>query len=251
MSEKALIRLSVAVGLFAFAALLGVFVGGCQSTQSKSAELEARGADLLKPEGVDIGGENKLVKVVDESLITDKYGTALAVTIKNDSDRFLANLPIQISVLDPKGKEVFSNDQEGLEPTLLGYPLVGPGQTVTWVHDQVLATGTPDSADVSVGSKVTPPPPGEPPQIKVSGGRIRTMPGLGVAIEGTVENLSDIDQVDLIIYAVGRKGDSVVAAGRAGIKLLKAGNKRKFKAFVIGNPQGANLEIEAPPTTLG
>lgn len=223
---------------------------GCQSTQAKSAELAKEGAKLIDPGTVQIGDENVQVDVLETALLTDQYGTAVAVTLKNNSDRFLANLPIQIDVRDKKGKTIFRNDQVGTAPALLGYPLVGPGQTVTWVHDQILVSGKPASVKVTVGTKVDPPPAGEPPKIAVSDTKLQTDPVSGVEVVGKAENLSPIDQQEMIFFAVARRGGKIVAAGRGGLKKLSAGQKADFASFFIGDPRGGDVTVEAPPTTL-
>jgi len=225
-------------------------LAGCQSTQAKSAELAKQGAKLIDTGVVQIGNESTQVDVLDTALLTDQYGTAVAVTLKNNSDRFLTNLPVQIDVRDKKGKTIFKNDQVGTVPALLGYPLVGPGQTVTWVHDQVLISGKAASVKVTVGSKVDAPPAGEPPKIEVSQTHLHNDPVSGVELIGKAENLSPIDQQDLTFFVVARKGGKIVAAGRGGLKKLSGGQKVEFSNFFIGNPLGADVTVEAPPTTL-
>ena len=244
-------RLGIALPLCLLGAGSLMALSGCQSTQAKSAELAKEGAEMIDVGEIQIGSENTQVDVLDTALLTDEYGSAVAVTLKNNSDRFLVNLPIQIDVRDKKGKSVFKNDQVGLQPTLLGYPLVGPGQTVTWVHDQILASGEPASVKVKVGSKVDAPPPGEPPKVVISDTKITSDPISGIEVLGKAENLSPIDQQDLIFFCVARRGGKVVAAGRGGIKKLAGGEKREFSSFFIGDPRGGDLTISAPPTTLG
>ncbi len=243
-------RLGVSLPLCLVATGSLLLIPGCQSTQSKSAELAEQGAEMIDPGTVQIGNENVQVEVLESVLLTDEYGAAVAVTLKNNSDRFLANLPILIDVRDKKGKSIFRNDQVGTAPALLGYPLVGPGETVTWVHDQILASGAPASVKVKVGSKVDAPPAGEPPKIVVSDIKLQVDPVSGVEVVGDAENLSPLDQQELTFFAVSRKGGEIVAAGRGGLKKLSGGQKTDFASFFIGDPQGGDVSVEAPPTTL-
>jgi hypothetical protein len=68
---------------------------------------------------------------------------------------------------------------------------------------------------------------------------------------GTVTNKSQIDQAKLVLFAVARRGGQVVAAGRGLIKKAKAGAKpAPYVIFFIGDPAGADVSIEAPPTVL-
>ena len=67
---------------------------------------------------------------------------------------------------------------------------------------------------------------------------------------GTVTNRSGVEQKDLVLYCVARRGGHIVAAGRGAIPRLKAGKKLPFHIFFIGSPRAAKLSIEAPPTEL-
>jgi hypothetical protein len=41
-----------------------------------------------------------------------------------------------------------------------------------------------------------------------------------------------------------------VAAGRSAIQRLKPGQKLFYHVYFIGDPSGASLSVEAPPTVL-
>jgi hypothetical protein len=47
------------------------------------------------------------------------------------------------------------------------------------------------------------------------------------------------------------RGGRIVAAGRAVLPEVGAGQRAPFQVFFIGSPQGAQLQASAPPTTLG
>ena len=60
-----------------------------------------------------------------------------------------------------------------------------------------------------------------------------------------------VDQDHLILFAVARQGGHIVAAGRGQIKALKADAKpANYTIYFIGNPVGADVTIQAPPTVL-
>jgi hypothetical protein len=232
-------------------ALSAVALGACESSQQKSAELEKEGHNALtKEKGLDITNVNKQVNVVDTTTLTDKNGSAVVVTLKNESSQGLINTPIAIDVQDAKGKSVFKNDDPGLEASLISVPLMQSGQTVDWVDDQVLASGTPKSVKVQVGSTketLT----SSVPEIDITQPKLKTDPYSGTEATGDVTNKSNIDQTRLTLFAVARKDGKVVAAGRGGIKRLPAdGKPTEYHIYFIGDPRGADVTVTAPPTTF-
>jgi hypothetical protein len=243
------------VGVSCLAGLAGigvaVAVSACQSSQAKNAALAKHGATVLKEEkGVTVSQTSSTVKVVDTSVLSDSNGSAVVITLKNESARALQNVPIVIDVKDAKGKSVFKNDGAGLDPSLTSVPQMLPGQTVDWVDDQILATGTPKTVDVKVGvTQVTLPP--NPPQVEASPPKLKNDPYSGLQVEGTVKNDSPIQQIGLTLFAVARKGGKVVAAGRGGIKTIAPnGGTRPYHIYFIGNPKGADVTVTAPPSSF-
>lgn len=226
-------------------------LAGCESTQSKSAELEAKGGDLVKVTKLDVGAENRHVDVVEKVVLTDVNGTAVAVVMKNGSQEGLADAPIQIDVKDAKGKSVFKNNLSGTETSLVQVPVVKPSSEVFWVHDQVLPLGggTPAKVDVTVGEAK--PLPNDIPEIVVSPPKLNRDPVSGLEVTGTVTNESDVEQSNLVLYAIARKGGKIVAAGRGMIAKLKTdGSPATYHIFFIGNPAGAEVSVIAPPVNF-
>ena len=70
-----------------------------------------------------------------------------------------------------------------------------------------------------------------------------------MAAVGFAANRSKVEQRKLVIFAVARKGGRVVAAGRAQINRVKPRKRTRYTIF-IGNPRGARISPEAPPTSL-
>ena len=224
-------------------------LAGCQSTQSKSAELEQAAAKIANRKGLEVRRANPDVKVLGTSLLQSNYGVAVAVELRNESGEGMRNVPISIDVLDAKGKTVFQNNAPGLEQGLISYPVIEPGETVTWVNDQILATGKPKEVKVKVGNAEA--LPGDLPEVEVSEPKLEVDPVSGIEATGTVLNKSTIPQDTLILYAVARKGGKVVAAGRGVIDRLKANGKpASYHIFFIGDPKGADVTVAAPPTTF-
>jgi len=238
----------------AFAGLVAVAAGlsACQSTQSRSAELEKEGATtLLADTGLKIEKRNEDVTVTSTDLLTDAYGSAVVVGLHNGSDRDLVDVPILIDVRDAKGKSVYRNDIPGIEHALAAAPYIPAGGDVEWVHDQVLATHKPKSVKVTVGAS-SESYDGPLPDVEVSAPKLEGDPVSGIEATGKVVNRTGEDQGRLLIYVVAHKGGKVVAAGRGAIEHLKAGTKPlHYDVFFIGDPTGAQLELTSFPALPG
>jgi hypothetical protein len=242
-------RAVVTAGL-AVSALTGLVA--CQSTQSRSAELEKEGAKtLLANSGLQIKKESTDVKVVSTTLLTDANGSAVVVGLHNDSSQSLINVPILINVLDAKGKSVYSNDIPGIEPALATVPYIPAGGEMEWINDQVLATGKPNSVKVKVGAS-TDTYSGPLPDIEVTAPKLEGDPVSGLEATGKVVNRTGQEQKRLLLFVVARSGGKVVAAGRGAIEHMKASTKPlHYDVFFIGNPAGAKLELTQFPALPG
>jgi hypothetical protein len=224
---------------------------GCQSTQSKSAQIGEELGPVKQEKGLKISKRSKDVKVVSTQLLTDPNGSAVVVELRNTSGQDLVNVPIGIDVLDAKGKSLYSNDIPGLEPALTSIPYVEAGQEATWVHDQVLVTGKPKSVEVVVGDGGVPFG-GEVPRFTVSQPKLEGDPYSGVVAGGNVENESG-EKVDrLLLYAVAREGGKVIAAGRGAIEKIKPEPKPlPYNVYFIGDPTGGDVEMTWFPSLPG
>lgn len=240
--------ITVVLGVAVLAA--SAMLASCESTQDKAKKVQAEGAAALAAaqQPLTIGKPNTDVKVVGATLLHDQYGDAVVVELRNTSKQPQVNFPIVVDVRDAKGKSVYKNDLPGLEPTLNHVPLIEPGQTFTWVNDQLSPTAPAKSAKVTVGAS-TANAPAKLPQIDVSTPKIEDDPS-GTVAKGSITNKSQIDQTQLVVFAVARSGGKPVAAGRAVVKKLKGGKPFRFQLFFIGDPKGAQVDLTAPPTTF-
>jgi hypothetical protein len=222
----------------------------CESTQDKAKKIQAEGAAQLAAaaQPLTIPKPSKDVKVLGTTLLHDQYGDAIAVELRNTSKQPQVDLPIIVDVRGANGKSLYKNDLAGLEPNLNHVPLIEPGQTFTWINDQLNADTPPKSAKVTVGES-TGKAPAKLPQIDLSAAKVEHDPS-GIVAKGTVTNKSQIDQEGLVVFAVARSGGKIVAAGRAVVKKLKAGRPFRYQLFFIGDPKGAQVDVTAPPTTL-
>lgn len=226
-----------------------MLLAGCESTQDKSARLEAQGKGLLAEEGVSVSKRTPHVRVLATDVLQDGNGAAAIVKLRNVSRRTLWQLPIAIDVRGSGRRSVFRNDQPGLEPTLAHVPLLRPGETFTWVNDQVAATGSTRSvvAKVGAGKAIGA---SRLPRVDLSPAHLEQDPVSGVAVVGIASNRSKVELRKLVVFAVAWRGTRAVAAGRAQIPRLRPGKRARFHAFLIGNPRGAHVELEAPPSRL-
>ena len=234
-------------------ALAGValVVTGCESTQDKSAKIGAELGPVAQEKGLAISKRSKDVEVISTTLLSDANGSAAVVELHNRSDRDLAEVPLLIDVLDAKGKSVYRNDLPGIEPALAAVPFIPAGGDVTWVHDQVLATGKPAKvkATVGVGGEEFS---GQQPAVSVSKPKLEGDSYTGVAAGGEVVNESGEDLERLLLYAVARDGGKIVAAGRGAIEPLKDKPKPVlYNVFFIGNPKGTEVTVTQLPTLPG
>jgi hypothetical protein len=229
--------------------LLAALATGCESTQSKSAKLEANSKGALdEGKSLVIEKQNPDVKVLATSTLKDKNGEAVVVRIRNVGAKPLADMPISVRLADKAGKAVYTNTQPGLENALAHVAFLGPGQELWWVNDQVVSTGRPAQAKTMVGGAR--PVNGAPPRIEIRGVHLENDPVSGISAAGRVFNHSDILQRRLPVFCVARKGDAVVAAGRAILEKVKPGKSAPFTVFFIGDPRGARLTLTPLPTSL-
>lgn len=224
-------------------------LNACQSTQSRSAELEAENATvLLSEEGVTVTKEDPDIEVVSTTLLSEAEGSAVVVELRNRSGEALVDVPIAVDVLDAKGRSVYRNDAPGLEQALVAVPFIPARGEAVWVNDQVLATGKPASVEVKVGVGGKPYD-GDQPEIEVSTPKLEGDPTSGVVADGDVVNRSGEDQNRFLIFAVARQGEEIVAAGRGAIEHLKPETKKvPYNVYFIGNPRGAELSLYEYPT---
>lgn len=241
-----------ALTIVALAALSVAALSACQSTQDRSAELEAQSSTtLLAEKGLRIEKESTDVKVTSTALLSGGEGNAVVVDLHNDSGRNLTNVPILIEVLDERGRSFYENDIPGIEPALAAVPYIPAHGDAEWVNDQVLGVGEPKSVKVRVGASDSAYS-GRPPEIEVSKPVLAGDPVSGVSATGTVVNRTGEDQARLLLYAVARKGKRVVAAGRGAIEHLKPEPKAlKYTIFFVGDPRGAELRLSELPTLPG
>jgi hypothetical protein len=237
-------------GGLALLACLVLTLSGCESNEQRSAALEkVRLAHRVAVQkGLVVTAVNPAVKVLSTATVHGESATAAVITLLNTAKTVLHGAPIAIAVTGKGGTVLYENNAPGLEPSLTTVPLLAPGTPTVWVDDQVQASGPVTGVNVRVG--LAPAVVGAVPQLSVAGVHTNEEPS-GEVAEGKVENHSNVSQQQLVVYVVARRGNSVVAAGRAVLPEAKAGGSTPFTAYLIGNAKGAMLAASAPPTTFG
>ena len=230
-------------------AALAVLLSACESSQEKSARLAKRGKQAFSAKGLKIDRGNASVKVEQTAVIKDANGAAAVVVLTNRSTSGMANVPLAIDVRGSGGRTLFKNDAPGLEPSLVGVAALEPKQTVAWVNDQITLAATPKNVRAVVGrarAQLR-----SEPKLQISAPALSVDPVSGVEAAGKVANRSKVDQRNLVLFCVAWRGKHIVAAGRGQIQRLAAGKTATYHVFFIGNPKGARLSVQAPPTVLG
>lgn len=224
-------------------------LAGCESTQDKAAKLGASSKDAFEKTGLKVAKENPDVEIVGTDVVQDPNGTAVAVTLRNRSDKALVGVPVSIDVKGAKGASLFKNDAAGLDASLVSVALLRPQEQLVWVNDQIPVTERATGATALAGAQKQALPTEVPrltlQQIKVTNDQE------GPKATGFVVNKSDVEQRDLVIYGVAKKGGKVVAAGKGQVPRVKAGKRVEFNVFFIGDPTGASLDLAVPVTVTG
>jgi hypothetical protein len=245
------------LGLLSWLALAPL-LAACESTQEKSAKIERYDkahAVAASKQSLSIAQPSRDVKVLSTTLLANSEAAAVTVTMRNLSSHALSDVPIEITVRGPNHQVLYSNNAPGITGALIEVPLLLPGQEFTWVNDQVQLSGGTGTRGATVQALVGEVPPvAKPaaslPRLTISGVHTIEEAALGEGTAGTVANPSNVTQSALVVFGVARRSGRIVAAGRALLPQLPAGRSLSFQIFLIGEPKGASVEVNAPPSTL-
>jgi hypothetical protein len=203
--------------------------------------------DVLASRGVSVSRESPSVKVLYSTVVRSAEGTAaIVVGMRDTSSHALELAPIEVSAKDAKGSVTYQNTGPGLQSSLTSVALLEPRRETVWVDDQAQGSGVAGTASALVGEAK---PASRIPKITVTGAHLSTEAGSETE-SGSVANQSSVAQLNLVVYAVARKGAKIVAAGRAVLPEVGAGATAPFQIYFVGAPKGAQVELSAPPTTF-
>jgi len=238
-------------------ALVALVLTGCETSAEKSAKIEkevkaqAAKAALTAPRGLSIARVSTRVRALSATVLGGSEATAAIVTLRNSSAATLRDVPIAITVRDSGGASVYTNTTPGLSPSLVRVPLIPAHGQLTWIDDQVQASGGGKPASVSVKVGEAPTVAAAVPRITVTGAHVVEDPSNGPGLQGTATNASSVTQRELIVTAVAVRAGRVVAAGRAVLAEAPPRSQVPFQLFFVGNPAGASIQTSAPATTPG
>jgi hypothetical protein len=226
---------------------VAVALGGCGTTAEESAKLEKSAKHLkLAQNGLSIAHASNKVKVLSATVVRSSEGAAAVVSVRNVSPRTLQSVPIAITVKDPHGRTLYQNNSPGLEAALTSISSLPAHGEVTWVNDQIPASGEPASVNPIVGEAPT--TSGSQPRVEVAGLHVGEESGTA---RGTVSNRSNVPQQKLVVYVLARHAGKIVAAARAVLPEVAPGGSVPFQVFFVGATSGATLTASAPATTFG
>jgi hypothetical protein len=226
--------------------VLTVAVSACESTEQESARLAAGAgsqADAAAAGSLRLGASNRTVRVQDVTVLSAGGRTAVAARLTALSASAQADVPLLVEVSGASGKPLYSNGAAGLEPSLQRIAVLAPHRAAWWVDDQVIASQPAKAASVRVGTgRATRAGAGDSPA--ATGVHVGEQAGLSV-VSGELVNHSSRALDHVPVFAVALRGGHVVAAGRAVVSSLPAGNgaSAPFQAFLVGNPAGASIQV--------
>jgi hypothetical protein len=246
------VRTTARLGVAAL--LLALTLSGCETTAEKSAQIEKTAKHVLLREerGLTITRKSRSVQVLAAQILHTGESTAAVITLRNTSPHAQRDVPIAITVRNAHGTALFQNNGPGLEAALTTVALLPAGGQAVWVDDQVQASGAggaPMTVSALVGEGA--PAPADLPRLQVNGVHPLEDPASGPGAAGTVVNDSAVTQSELVVYALARRAGKIVAAGRAVLPEVSAHGSSNFELFFVGDPHGAQLELSAPPSTVG
>ena len=194
--------------------------------------------------------QSKDVKVLSTDVVQDENGTAAVVRMRNTgSRRWRRSRSRSTCAGRARASPCSATTTPASSRRSCACRCCARARSSTWVNDQVAAAEKPRAVKAKVGEAKAVRSE-HPRRSRVTRPRLEQDPVSGVAAVGFAANRSKVEQRKLVIFAVARKGGRVVAAGRAQINRVKPRKRTRYTIFFIGNPRGARISLEAPPTSL-
>jgi hypothetical protein len=237
---------------------------GCATTQQEAARLQLNSARIRDSEvQTRVAAPGTAVRVTKVALIAGRGRTAFVVRVRNLGDRAVSDLPISVGLRFGRGRWIDVNGRSTLEYSYFEshLPLVAGGGTLTWVYTTGRRLPAHAVPFAIVGSRPSPPAHdgGLPPVIRVSPLTARRRADAGTAADGSavrgpgrvalaLHNTSSIPQYQLPVYAFAERAGRYVAAGTITVPHLGSQDTRILELELVGTPDHARVQVEAPPT---
>ena len=196
---------------------------GCESTQDKADRLARRGQGRLHREGpARDEAQPRRARSSSTAVLTDPNGAAAVVVLRNTRARpRWPRCRSRSTSRAPAARRVFRNDAPGLEPSLVSVPVIRGGGQALWVNDQVVAAEKPRKRAGEGRHALGQGAAQDPAACCVQGVRFERLSATGLSAVGFVRNNSDVEQRDLVLFGIARRGKKIVAAGRAQVRRIK------------------------------
>jgi hypothetical protein len=236
------VKAMAVVAAFAVTAL-----AGCDSTQEKNARAELKAKRELGSRKLPAATRrNPHVRVERVALVRGKEGSgAIVVELRGTGAEPLTDVPIAVGIRGSDGRSRLVNAKRHLNWFQTHVPAIPAGGTVTWVYKGARGVKPGDRGFARVG---VPPRPAlssasSLPQIDAA-----PAPGRDAKRRVTVENVSDVPQYGLQVYAFAERGGRYVAAGKTEIEHLGTGQQVTVAVPLTGSARKRPLRVEAIPT---
>ena len=230
---------------------VAITASGCEvtTTQEKAARVQLNSARVrAENEPTKVGEPDARVHVTNKQVIRSGKETAFVITLRNDGDEAVSDLPLAVGV-QKGGEERWLNLARRTPYFQSHIPAIAAGGEMVWVY--VAKDEVPDGKPLAKVSA-------EATQEIVSDGEF---PALAASAEAAgskdapqarlqLTNPSSIPQYGLEAYVVAADGDKYVAAGLTRIAELDPGVDVAKNLTLVGDPAGAELEAVVPPTIL-
>jgi hypothetical protein len=235
-------------GLLAAAVVAVAGTTGCQTTQDKSAALQAKAAATDLPGHMKVGRREPAVRLIRHRQIRGQGRTAVVVEVENRGKRPLRGVPVVLRVTK-QGREQFANDITGNDRLGIRIPVLPPGR-FTWINAEVpeIAEGSVLTVKLGAAQKAWR---GGAKPLRVTGLKRSAEPETpdGVAVEGTVRNDGRRAQRDVPIFITAQEGPRTVAVATGRIERIAARGSAPFQAYLTGNGRAGRLRAVALPTS--
>ena len=220
--------------------LLAAAVSGCATTQDANKRIDVRfDRTLTSRKPLELRGADHDVRIVRTAVVNGKDGSAIVVVLRNRGDAPVNDLPIEVG---PRGGRAI-NTAANVPYFQSHAPAIAPGDEVTWVYASKDPLGS-GAAFARVGAPTSPP--------LTTAGHVSELEARGKSggssVHAEVANDTGIPQYDLDVYAVARKGDRYVAAGRASLEHLGVSKSAHLTLPLVGDAKGAQVQVFAPQT---
>ena len=229
--------------------LLSGLCGCVETTQQKNARARLRAGRVLASQGsVHVTRPNPNVTVADVALLHGASATAIAVMLRNDAATPTSDLPISVGIRMQNGHTVFLNRKPELPYFQTHVGAIAGGGLVTWVFSSPTIVASSARPFATVGQSTLPISAGVK-QLPLVTGSVASARGR-LLVNATISNHSDVPQYGLAAYAYALSGNRFLAAGYAPVADLESGSTATVAIRLIGDPHGADVHIDAPPTIL-